>query len=172
MSANSTFYKGGGPGRRTALTPRSASAQTVKRIHANNHALGTGAVSATTIPLFVAEIPCRILAASFTGTSAVTGTSLPADLQKRATDGTTVTSLLTGPVDLKLTSGTINKRQPASLSTTASVVTLATGEVLEAKYTPTGITAGPGYVTPTIVWAPAEDTPSAGAITTGADLGL
>jgi hypothetical protein len=146
----------GGSGR--AVTPYSLSKNAGLRQKSRMISLGTGAVSTRTD--LVGRLPtggCKVVGIYFTGTDAVTGTGLTAEVKKLSADGNTATTLQASAVDLKLTASTDEVPQAATLTAATTDLTLASGAVLQVVFTASSITAGPGDVEVLVEYVPVED---------------
>lgn len=164
------FIDGGKPGARTAVTPASLSANAAKRALTFNVALGTGAVSTQTVALGTMPVAGKILDIAFSSSSAVTGTSLTAEVKKNAADGNSATTLQSAATDIKVSASTDLTKLAAALTATTADLTVAADLVLSCVFTASSITAGPGFVAITITYVPSEDSKSSGVYTTGNDL--
>lgn len=170
MSAGATFYEGGKPGRRTAVSPKSLSQYAALRPLQVRVPLGTGAVSTQTILLGIMPASGgKVQSIKFAGQAAVTGTSITAEVFKRSADGNSTTTLQASATDIKLTASTDEVALSATLTATTADRTVAGGLVLECTITCSSITAGPGDLIIDVEFVPSEDSTS-GSISTGADL--
>jgi hypothetical protein len=170
MPAYATFYDGGKAGRRTAVTPKSMSANAVKRPLNRVLPLGTGAVSTATYLLPPMPVAGKVVAIHYVGAAAVTGTSITAEVAKRAADGNSTTTLQASATDVKITSSTDNTLLSATLTATTANLTCTAGTVLQVTITASSITAGPGDLAVQVVYVPSEDTRSSNTFSIGADL--
>jgi len=165
-----TFYNGGKPGRRTAVTPKSLSANAAKRSIQRVISLGTGSVTTATYLVGIMPVKGKVVRIDFAGQAAVTGTSLTADVRKLSSDGNTATTLQSAATDIKLTASTDEVAQAASLTATVANRTVDANLVLEVVITASSITAGPGDLVVNVVYVPVEDSESNNTIEIGADL--
>lgn len=165
------FFEGAKPGRRTAVTPKSLSANAVKRTVRQTIVLGTGAVSTQTKLVGTIPVAGKIQSITFVGQAAVTGTSITAEVFARTAAGAAGNTLQSAAKDIKFASaGAALTGTAASLTATTANLTLAAGQAFEVVFTATSITAGPGDVSVEIVFVPSEDSESANAISMGVDL--
>lgn len=107
--------------------------------------LGTGAVTTATYPLGSTPIKGRIKGVRYSGSAAVTGTAITADVQRIATDGNSATSVQSAATDVKITSGTDKTTLSATLASNGSgTLDLPKNTQLQVVVTANAITAGPG----------------------------
>lgn len=169
-SAYESVYNGAKGGRRSAVTPKSLSANAAKRQLVRVIGLGTGAVSNGTHLLPPMPVAGRVVAITYVGSAAVTGTSITAEVFARAADGNSTTTLQSAATDVKFTASTDKVAASASLTATTANLTLSAGTVLEVTIAAASITAGPGDFAVQLVYVPSEDSKSNGTIEIGADL--
>lgn len=85
----------------------------------------------------------------------ITGTGLTMDLFARTTAGAAGNSLLASTVSLDVANAAAGKAgQSATLSATKSNLILSKGQMLEAVFDATSVTAGPGDVTVVVEFTP------------------
>ena len=110
-------------------------------------ALGTGAVS--DVNKIVAVVPknMRVTGIRVVQQADITGTGLTVDIFARTAAGATGSSLLASTVSLNVADAAAGKAgQTATLTATIANRDLAEGQLIEAVFDATSITAGPGDV--------------------------
>lgn len=116
--------------------------------------LGTGAVTTATYLLGAQKIKGRITDIRFYGQSAVTGTSLTAEVFKVATDGNSTTTLQSAATDVKITASTDGTKLAASLTATKGDLDILKDQLLQVVITANTVGTGPGDLVVEVVYDP------------------
>ena len=107
-------------------------------------ALGTGVVSTQTRIVGSVSQNARVVGIRFYGQSAVTGTSLTAEVFARTAAGATGATLQSAATDVKFTTAALAKTGiAASLTATGGDLRPAENQLLEVVFTATDVTVGP-----------------------------
>jgi hypothetical protein len=169
--AYGTFYNGAKPGRRTAVTPNSLSANAGLRTISRVLPLGTSTV--TTATYIVGLVPTgggKVTAINFAGQAAVTATTLTAEVKAIPADGGTSVTLQSAATSIKLTTSNDDEAVAGALTATTANLTLVAGQVIEVVITADTCSAGPGDLLVQVEYFPVEDSESSNAISIGADI--